>query len=176
MKNMFVMVLAVSLASVAYAAEDVVTAIHGSVEKIDSTARTVSLKTDDGMYHSVHFVDGTAVHGADAGREASKDSWHGLKEGSEVAVRYTTRGTEETAIEIDKVGDGGLNSTEGAVKGIDRGGRTLVIGTKDGSDETFRLTEHASKDAGKGVAKGANVTVFYTETAGKKVAHFFSPA
>ena len=91
-------------------------------------------------------------------------------------VHFTTRGTEETAVEIDRVGDGGLKATEGAVKGIDRGGRTLVIGTEDGSEETFRLTEHANKDAGKGVAKGAKVTVFYTETAGKKVAHFFSPA
>jgi hypothetical protein len=51
-----------------------------------------------------------------------------------------------------------------------------VIGTKDGSEEASRLKEHASKDAGKGVAKGAKVTVFYTETAGRKVAHFFSPA
>jgi hypothetical protein len=120
-------------------------------------------------------VNGTAVHGVGAGRDASKDSWHGLKERSEVVVHYTTRGTEETAVEIDKVGDGGLKATEGAVKGIDRGGRTLVIGTKDGSEQTFRLTEHASKDAGKGVATGAKVTVFYTETAGKKIAHFFSP-
>jgi hypothetical protein len=174
MKTMLVMILAVLLASVAYAEEDVVTAIHGSIEKIDSAAKIVSLKTDDGLHDSVHFVDRTAVHGADGGKDASKDSWHGLKEGSEVVVHYTTRGTEKTAVEIDKVGDGGLKATEGAVKGIDRGGRTLVIGTKDGSEETFQLTGHASKDAGKGVAKGAKVTVFYTETAGKKVAHFFS--
>jgi hypothetical protein len=103
MKNMPVMILAVSLASVAYAAE-VVTAIHGSIEKIDSAAKMVSLKTEDGLHHSVHFVDGTAVHGVDAGRDASKESWRGLKEGSEVVVHYTTRGTEETAVEIDKVG------------------------------------------------------------------------
>lgn len=121
-----------------------------------------SLMADDGLHHSVHFVDGTAVHGVDADRDASKDTWHGLKEGSEVVVHNTTRGTEETAVEIDKVGDGGLKATEGAVKGTDRGGRTPVIGTKDGSEETFRLTEHASKDAGKGVAKGAKVTVFCT--------------
>jgi hypothetical protein len=50
-----------------------------------------------------------------------------------------------------------------------------VIGAKDGSEEIFQLTGHASEDTGKGVAKGAKVTVFYTETAGKKVAHFFSP-
>jgi hypothetical protein len=39
------------------------------------------------------------------------------------------------------------------------------------------MTDHASADAGKDIAKGsekgAKVTVFYTEDAGKKVAHFF---
>jgi len=173
MKNILGMILAVSLAPTAYASEDVVTAIHGSVEKIDSTTKTVIVKTEDGLRHSVHFTDRTAIHGVEAGEDVTKDSWHGLKEGSEVVVHYTTRGTEDTVVEIDKVGDGGLKATEGAVKGIDRSGKVLVIGTKDGSEETFRLTEHASKDAGDGVVKGAKVTVFYSETAGKKIAHFF---
>jgi hypothetical protein len=174
MKHILGMALAISLASTAYASEDVVMAIHGSIEKIDSTTKTALVKTDDGLHHSVHFTDSTAVHGADEGEEVTKDSWHGLKEGSEVVVHYTTRGTENTVVEIDKVGDGGLKAAEGSVKGIDRTGKVLVIGTTDGSEETFRLTEHASKDAGKGVVKGAKVTVFYSETAGKKVAHFFN--
>jgi hypothetical protein len=174
MKRIVGMVLALSLASTAYASEDVVTAVHGSVEKIDSTSKTIVVKTDDGVRHVVHFTDRTAVHGADAGEDATKDSWHGLKVGGEAVVHYTTRGTEDSAVEIDKVGDGGLKATEGAVKGIDRDGKVLVVGTKDGSVETFRLTEHATKDGGKGVVKGARVTVFYSETAGNKIAHFFA--
>ena len=173
MRNIIGMILAASLVSLAYAADDVVTAIHGSIEKIDSATRIVVVKTDDGLRHSVHFADGTVVHGAAANKDATRDSWHGLKEGGEVVVHYTTRGTEDTAVEIDKVGDGGLKTTEGTVKGIDRGARKLVIGTKDGSEDTFRLTEDASKDAGKGLAEGTKVTIFYTETAGKKLAHFF---
>jgi len=31
----------------------------------------------------------------------------------------------------------------------------------------------AGKDVGKGVEKSSKVTVYYTEDAGKKVAHFF---
>ena len=42
---------------------------------------------------------------------------------------------------------------------------------------TFDLTDHASEDAGKGIAKGtvkgSKVTVYYTEDAGKKLSHFF---
>jgi hypothetical protein len=87
-------------------------------------------------------------------------------------VHYTTRGADDSTVEIDRVGDGGRKATEGAIKGIDRGGKVLVIGTKDGSEETFRLTERATKDGGWGVVEGANVTVSQSETAGKKMAHF----
>jgi len=53
----------------------------------------------------------------------------------------------------------------------------MAVKTADGTEDTFRLTDHAAADAGKGIAKGteksAKVTVYYTEQAGKKVAHFF---
>jgi hypothetical protein len=100
-----------------------------------------------------------------------------LKEGSEVVAHYTTRGSEDTAVEVDKVGKDGLKATDGTVKEIDKGGKKLVVKTADGTEETFRLTGHASEDAGKDIAKGtekgSKVTVYYTEDAGKKVAHFF---
>ena len=177
MKSFQRIFLSLLLASVVYAAEDVVTAVHGTVEKVDSGTKTMVIKTDDGLRHSFHVVDRTAVHGADASEEASKDSWHGLDKGGEVVVHYTKRGTEDTAVEIDKVGKGGLKATEGTVKEMDRGGKKLVVDTGRGTEETFRLTEHASQDAGKDIAegteKGSKVTVYYTEEAGKKVAHFF---
>jgi hypothetical protein len=168
------LVLALLMATTLYAADDVVTAVHGAVTKIDSGTKTVVVKTADGTEHSLHFLAKTTVHGTDA---AATDSWHGLKEGSEVVAHYTTRGTEDTAVEIDKVGKDGLKTTDGAIKDINRGGKTLVVKTADGTEETFRLTGHATEDAGKDIAKGsekgARVTVYYTEDAGKKVAHFF---
>ena len=177
MKALSGMIIALLFVAPAFAAEDVVTAVHGTIEKIDSGTKTVVVKTDDGTRHSVHVLDKTAVHGADATETASKDSLHGLKEGGEVVVHYAKRGTTDTAIEIDRVGKDGLKTTYGAVKEVDRGGKKLVLATGDGAEETFRLTEHASKDAGEDVAKGAvkgsKVTVFYTEDAGKKIAHFF---
>jgi hypothetical protein len=174
MKTMRSLMLALILVVGAYAAEDVVTAVHGAITKIDSATKTIVVKTADGTEHSLHFVATTTVHGADA---SSKDSWHGLKEGTEVVAHYTTRGTEDTAVEFDKVGKDGLKATDGAIKEIDRGGKTLVVKTADGTEQTFRLTGHATADGGKDIAKGtekgAKVTVYYTEEAGKKVAHFF---
>ena len=38
---------------------------------------------------------------------------------------------------------------------------------------TGHASEEAGKDVAKATAKGPKVTVYYTEDAGKKVAHFF---
>ena len=177
MKTIGSLVLALLLLSAAHAAEDVVSAVHGTIKKVDSTTRTIVVKTADGTEHSLHFLDRTTVHGADASAEAAKGSWHGLRGGTEVVAHYTTRGTEDTALEIDKVGKRGLKMTGGTIKDIDRSGKKLIVKASDGVESTFRLTDHAAKDGGKDIAKGsekgAKVTVYYTEDAGKKVAHFF---
>jgi hypothetical protein len=97
--------------------------------------------------------------------------------GSEVAVHYTAKGSEETADEFDRTGKSGMKATEATVTKIDRGAKTLSVKAADGSVETYHLTDQAAKDAGKGVATGAGksakVTVYYTGAAGHKVAHFF---
>jgi hypothetical protein len=177
MKPMAKLVLALMLATAVCGAQDVVSAVHGTIDKIDSGAKTVVVKTDDGTRRSLHLLDRTAVHGADLSAAASKDSWHGLSEGGEVVAHYTKRGSEDTAVEIDKVGQGGLKAARGTVTEIDRGGKKLVVDTGTGAKETFELTGHASEDAGKDVgkatSKGSKVAVYYTEDAGKKVAHFF---
>jgi hypothetical protein len=159
------------------AAQDVVSAVHGTITKLDSTAKTAVVKTKDGTEHTVKFVDKTTVHGVDATAAGSKDVFHGLTEGSEVVAHYTTKGTEETAVEVDKVGKDGIKAVDGTVTHIDRGAKTIAVKTADGTEETFRLSGHAAADAGKDIAKGseksAKVTVYYTEEAGKKTAHFF---
>jgi hypothetical protein len=61
----------------------------------------------------------------------------------------------------------------GTVSEVDRGGKKLVVKTADGTEQTFKLADHAAVETGKGTEKAAKVTVYYTEDAGKKVAHFF---
>ena len=166
-------ILPALVGSVCLAAEPV-TAVHGTVSKIDSGAKTVVVKTKDGTEHTLHFLGKTTVHGTEAG---AHDTFKGLKEGSEVVAHYTTKGTEKTAVEVDRVGKDGLKETEGAVSEINRGTKTLAVKTADGSVQTFKMADHASDDAGKDVGKAAEksakVTVYYTEKAGKKIAHFF---
>jgi hypothetical protein len=161
----------------AHADEDVVTAVHGTVTKVDAAAKTVGVKTADGTEHTFHFVDKTTVHGVHAADAGAKDSFHGIKEGSEVVAHYTKKGTEETAVEIDKVGKDGMHAVAGTVSHVSEDGKTVVVKAADGTDHTFHVVAHdtadSAKDIGKDADKSAKVTVYYTESAGKKVAHFF---
>lgn len=170
-------IFGLSLTASAFAVEHVVTATHGTITKINRTAKTVAIKTADGTEHVFYWAKNTAVHGVNAADMAATDSWHGLKEGSEVVAHSTTRGTKDTAVEVDKVGESGLKKTEGTIKEFDRGGKKMVVETADGTEHTFKLTKHAATDAGKDVAtgteKGTKVAIYSTEDAGKSVAHFF---
>ena len=154
------------------------TAVEGKIEEIDRTAKTIVVKAADGTEHTFRFVGRTAVHGGEMAGEAAKDSFHGLKEGGDVVVHYSAKGSEETAEEVDHIGEGGLKTTEGTVTHLDREAKTVTIKTADGSEQAFHLTDHAAEDAGKEVSEGAEksgkVTVYYTAEAGHKVAHFFS--
>jgi hypothetical protein len=177
MKTIVKLIFALAFVSTAFAAGDVVSAVHGTIVKIDAGTKIVVIRTADGSRLSLHLIDGTAVHGADTSARASEDSWHGLVKGSEVVAHYTRRGTDDTAVEIDRVGGDGLKTAEGTVVTVDRGGKRLVIDTGKGAEKTFELTDHASEDSGKDTAKvtakGSKVAVYYTEDAGKDVAHFF---
>jgi ABC-type Fe3+-hydroxamate transport system substrate-binding protein len=172
------LLLAMSFAAVAmFAAEDVVTAVEGTVKKVDAGTKTVVVATADGTEHTLHVVKKTAVHGWDATEAGAKDGMHGVKEGSHVVVHYTVKGADKTAQEMDRIGEGGLKVTEGTVSKIDRGGKVLAVKTADGVEATYKITDHAvedaGKDIGKGVEKASKVTVYYTEEGGKKVVHFF---
>jgi hypothetical protein len=149
----------------------------GVVLKLDSGAKTVVVKLADGTEHTMHFVKRTTVHGAQDTAAGAKDAFHGLKEGSEVAVHYTAKGTDETAEEIDNIGKDGMKATDATVTHIDRGAKTLAVKTGDGAVETYRLTDSAARDAGKDIGEAAEkstkVTIYYTEEGGHKVAHFF---
>lgn len=181
MKAITTVLLALGMSVLLYAAEDVVSAVHGTVEKIDSGTKTVVVKTADGTKLTFLFTESTTVHGAESvghsAEEAGKDSWKGISKGSEVAVHYTGEGVKASAVEVDKLGKDGLTATTGTIKAIDRGGKTVVVKTAKGAEETFHLTEHAAADTAKGVAKGAEkgskVVVYSTEEAGRKVVHFF---
>jgi len=177
LKKAFACGLVLFVTSFASGTTDVVGAVHGTVTRLDTGTRTVVVKTADGTEHSIRFLDKTALHGSHAAEEGAKDSFHGLKEGTEVIVHYSEKGGKATALEIDQVGKDGLKGTEGAISKLDRAGKTIAVKTTDGTEHTFQLTERAAKDGGRdigeGTEKGTKVVVYSSEKTGKDVAHFF---
>jgi hypothetical protein len=169
--------LALSAALPVFAIEDIASVAEGTVKKIDSSTKTVVIATKDGTERTFHLGERTAVHGVEAAGKGSEETLHGLKEGTEVAVRYTSKGTVDTAEEIDHIGKDGLKVAEGTLMKIDHGAKTVTIATADSTERTFRLLGRAVRDTGRDVAKGADksakVTVYYTEEGGDKVVHFF---
>src|ERR1700686_1378997 len=107
-------IMAALLAPMSFAIEAVI-AVHGTISKIDSGAKTIVVKAADGTEHTFRFIANTTVHGTEAG---AKDTFHGLKEGTEVVAHYTAKGTEKTAVEVDRVGKDGLKVVDGTVSDI----------------------------------------------------------
>jgi hypothetical protein len=161
------------ITTVSWAAEGVVTAVHGTVTKVDAVTKTIVVKTADGTEHTLHFIKKTSVHGAEVTEAGAKEGYQGLREGYEVVARYTVKGGEKTAVEVDKMGKEGMHEVTGTVSSIDRNGKKLVVKAADGTEQTYRIASHAAGETAEKTEKAAKVTVYYTENAGKKIAHFF---
>jgi hypothetical protein len=152
--------------------------VTGTIDKVDTGAKTVAVKTADGTVDTVKYTDQTTVHGLkDAGKAADVSG----KEGGHIIVHTTGEGAEKTAHSIEWVGDESVHTADGTVEDVDKGSKTIVVKLADGTKETFHVADRATVNTGKdvgrysarGAEKGKHYTVYYTEDAGKKVAHVF---
>lgn len=179
-KHLSTIILLGALCWPGFAVEERHGVVVGEILKLDGVARTVVVKIADGTSHTFRFLERTAVHGGRDVAAGSRDVFRGLKEGSQVAVHYTVKGTEETAEEVDRIGKDGLKAADVTVVNLDRGTKTLAVKTADGTEETFRLTGRAVTDAGEEIGQGAEKsikgTVYYTDEAGHKLGHVFKRA
>ncbi len=152
--------------------------ITGTVEKVDAGAKTIAVKTADGTVETVKFTEKTTVHGLTG---AAKGADLVGKEGGHVIVHATGEGAAKTAHSVEWFGDKTVHTTEGTVEDVGKGTKTVAVKTADGTKEAFEVAGHATVDTGKtvgrysalGAKKGEHVTVYYTEEAGKKIAHLF---
>jgi hypothetical protein len=159
-------------------AQDATHVVVGTVEKVDSGAKTIAVKTADGTVETVKFTEKTTVHGL---KGAAKGADLAGKEGGHVIVHTTGEGAEKTAHSVEWFGDKTVHATEGTVEDVGKGTKIVAVKSADGSKEAFEVSEHATVDTGKavgrysaiGAKKGEHVTVYYTEEAGKKIAHVF---
>ena len=147
-------------------------ALEGTMQKFYRGANTIVVVTLDGLQHVYEFTRDLIVHG---GKHAGPDALKGLQPGTTVVIHYTVSGSKASATEVDIVGGEALRITEGRVAHIDRRKGEIVIRYDNGTEEQFRLTEHAASEATQpgAPAEGAQVTIYYTDDIGRKVVHYF---
>jgi len=124
--------------------------ITGTIEKVDSGAKTVAVKTADGTVETVKFTDRTTVHGL---KDAAKGADLAGNEGGHVIVHAVGEGADKTAHSVEWVGDKSVHATEGTVEEVGKGSKTVAVKSADGTKETFKVADHAVVDTGKGVAR-----------------------
>jgi hypothetical protein len=139
-------------------------ATEGTIEKEYKAANKIIVATKDGVEHIYDAAKDLVVHDH-GGNKPLAD----LKPGTTVVIHYTDNNTVE---EVDLVGPGGLNTTEGIATKIDPGKSEITIRYYDGKIEKLRLTDRAADEAGKTIGPDTRVVVYYSNEAGRKVTHY----
>ena len=91
------LVLAVAGLSQIALAQDVAHDVTGIVKHIDHGTKTMVVKAADGTEHTIKYTGKTSWEG-------TKDAGKGVKEGSQVSVKYTEKGGEKTADAVKVAG------------------------------------------------------------------------
>lgn len=162
-------------------------AVAGEVKKVDHAAKTVVVHTADGAEETLRFTETTTVHGVAGVAHVADHSAKAGLEGGSVVLHYVGNAADRTAVRIDHLGKRTLKTMKGTVVRMGDGGKTVVLKTASGAEETYDLGKHAVIDGGKGVGDaagaaghaikaGTEVTVHYSDEAGKKLVHLLKHA
>jgi hypothetical protein len=112
--------------------------------------------------------------------KGSDDELAHFREGNSVTVRYARQGAAEPSGEVDRTGTDMLKTTEGVVTEVDRKRRTITIKFANGSNDTLRLADHRTVNAGRESSRGADeaatVVVYYVDPAGRRIGLDFKKA
>ncbi len=146
-------VLSASLAT----AQEVVHALAGTVSAVNPAAKTMTVDNSDG--------DGglfSVATGKNAKIEIDKDlradttpASEFSKKGEEVVVFFVVSGVgPRTAIAVEDLGAGKLESDSGKVVGFDRRQHLLKIETKAGGSESFQIGDKTAVETSMGAVDG----------------------
>ena len=142
MKNLEYFAVCAMLTMGIWVAQDLVNIIYGTIKKVDSTTKTIVVKTADGTEHTIKVTDAATLKGI-------KDGFNGLKEGTQIVARTTGKGADETAMEVGKISEDGFKATDGTVEKFDKDTKTIVVRDVHGAKKKFELGGTALEDAGQ---------------------------
>jgi hypothetical protein len=172
------------LASLAATAQEVEHALVGTVSSIDPTAKTITVKTDDGseglfkdMINSKTRIEFDPNIRTDA---TAADEFK--KSGTRVIVYYFGMGDVRTVVALRSLGPGPFTKSTGTVVDFDSNKHSLLIKDKSGTVGSFKITSDTVVETGMGAReglyyqpqKGDQVRVNATGTNGSTIALFIN--
>ena len=87
------LVLITAASQILSAEEDVVLSSPGFVKHVDKDTKTMVVKASDGTEHTIKWTGKTTWEG-------TKETGKGIKEGSQMTVKYTEKAGEKTAVGV----------------------------------------------------------------------------
>jgi outer membrane lipoprotein-sorting protein len=175
-----------SLVSLAATAQEVVHALTGIVNNINSAAKTIAVITDDGSDGIFQDMTGsrTSIEFDKNIRTEATAADEFKKKGARVIVFYYGAGDVRTVVAIKSLGEGPFMKDSGTVVKFDKKEHSLTIKDSSGAIESFKITSSTVADTDAGAAeglkfdphKGESVRVIATQTDGSLTALFINGA
>lgn len=142
----------------------------GTIENIDSTANTITVKLFDGTDKTFQLARRVMVNGRQETRSRAESA---LTAQERAVIYYTDKGGDEMAVDVESLGHAMRKTVTGTLTSADKDKRTIVLRT-NGKDETFRVQNDAVIETGDGVMTfaqfepqtGAQITLHYEDPGG----------
>ena len=145
--------------------------VLGTIESIDSTANTITVRLSDGTDKTLQLAKRLMINGREEARSRAESA---LTAQERAVIYYTDKGGDETAVDVESLGHAMRRTVTGTLVSADKETRTVVLRTANGKDETFRVQNDAVIETGDGVMtfaqfepqSGAQVTLHYEDPDG----------
>lgn len=156
MVNTGILVGCISLTTVAVTAQEVVHALSGTISTVNSTAKTITVITDDGSGGTFKdMTDSKTPMEFEKGLRAGSTTATAFKDKQgRVIVFYFGDGVVRTAVALRDIGPGPFDVTTGVVTAFDKKTHSFSIKAKAGTEESFKIISRTVADTGSGAAEG----------------------
>jgi hypothetical protein len=144
-----------SFVSLAAAAQEMVHALAGTVSSIDATAKTITVKTDDGseiLFNDLIDSKTPIEFDPNIRRDATAASEF-KSSGVRVIVYYFGYGSIRTVVALRSLGAGPFTLNSGTVVNFSKGDRTLSIKDNSGVIKTFNINSDLVVEASTGASE-----------------------
>jgi len=145
------------VATYAAAAQEVVHALCGTVLSINSTAKTITVSTDDGSEGVFRaLTDSKVPLDFDKKIRAEATSADAFtKNGDRVIVYYFGDGELRTAVALQDLGNGPFEKSSGTIVKLNRHAHLLTVKNNSGVEETFQLSQKTVAETALGAVEGS---------------------